>query len=376
MVGLGEGTYGTREFVQLKHRLLRHLVTTMGFTTLAVDAPMAEVADLELYLQGGDGDLASLQSSLYAWHLDTREFGDLLTWIRERNIAVTPELRTHVVGLDVLYPGASMDSVAEFVKRVAPEYTVDVAVWYQCLDVFRNRGDTPGRPRAEYAAIGGASKALCAEGINDALNLVTSRGSGAPDFQSAIRHARLVKQFEAVYTNGSAALATRARETALADNLLALLDGNPGARVAVWAHNDRVTRQAGAMGAQLHDQLGAHYRPMAFTFGTGSFNALLQQGTSTGAPQSFTVQFVLQGSVEEAAVATGAALLLLDARKVTDGSADAAPLIGPVAMRTMGLGFDPNGERASYPVRLFPADFDLLMFVRATTPTTLLGSVN
>jgi erythromycin esterase len=38
IVGLGEATHRTREFFQLKHRLLEFLVTEMGFSVLAMEA--------------------------------------------------------------------------------------------------------------------------------------------------------------------------------------------------------------------------------------------------------------------------------------------------------------------------------------------------
>ena len=36
IVALGEATHGTREFFQLKHRLLEFLVTKMGFTVFGI----------------------------------------------------------------------------------------------------------------------------------------------------------------------------------------------------------------------------------------------------------------------------------------------------------------------------------------------------
>src|SRR5215510_12728002 len=37
IVGLGEGTHGTREFFQIKHRLLEFLVNEMGFTLFVME---------------------------------------------------------------------------------------------------------------------------------------------------------------------------------------------------------------------------------------------------------------------------------------------------------------------------------------------------
>jgi len=377
VVGLGDATNGTRELQRLKDRLLRVLVTRMGFRTITIDAPAAETDDLNAYVTGGTGDPARLMSRLYSWNLNTQEIAELIAWLRQWNATVPPEQRVHLFGLDVQYPGASMDSVAAFVHRVAPAFDVDITVWYECLAVFRNRGTTAGRPRTEYAALPADSRGLCADGIRDALDLVTARGVGAPGYSAAVRHARLVVQFEAVAAAANTTIANRARDLALADNLIAIRElRGADSRVAVWAHNDRVTRQAGAMGARLHAQYGASYRPLAFTFGTGQFNAQLQQGATLSSPQAFTVQVVLTGSIEEAALATNASLLLLDARKVAAGSADAAPLSGPIAMRTIGLGFTPNSESTYFPTRLFPGDFDLLVFVREGTRSTLLPFVN
>ena len=46
------------------------------------------------------------------------------------------------------------------------------------------------------------------------------------------------------------------------------------------------------------------------------------------------------------------------------------------AAKTIGMSFDPVSEGTYFPARLFPADFDLLLFVRETTPSTLRPFVN
>ena len=120
VVALGEATPGTREFLHLKHRLTRRLVEHLGFTMLAIDAPTSETTELNAYVQGGSGDLPRLLSSLYAWHLNTQEFADFIGWLRAWNATVANDRRVSLIGLDVLHPGAAMDSVASFVKRVAP----------------------------------------------------------------------------------------------------------------------------------------------------------------------------------------------------------------------------------------------------------------
>ena len=40
IVSLGEATHGSREFFQLKHRMLEFLATQMGFTIFSIEANM------------------------------------------------------------------------------------------------------------------------------------------------------------------------------------------------------------------------------------------------------------------------------------------------------------------------------------------------
>jgi hypothetical protein len=51
LVALGEATHGTREFFQLKHRMLEFLVTEMGFTVFGIEATMPEAFDVNLFVE-------------------------------------------------------------------------------------------------------------------------------------------------------------------------------------------------------------------------------------------------------------------------------------------------------------------------------------
>ncbi|MBP6773760.1 MAG: erythromycin esterase family protein [Gemmatimonadaceae bacterium] len=377
LVGLGEATHGTKEFFRLKHRMLRFLVTEMGFTTFAIEATSPEADDLNRYVLTGVGNPAVLLSRLYFWTWNTQEVADLITWMRQWNTTAPVAQRVSFRGFDMQSPGASMDSVTSFIHRVAPNYDVDILNWYQCMQIFRNRGATEGRPRSEYAAQPADSRAFCAEGINDAVELVRTRGAGAPDLQAAVHHARLVQQFESVISTSNQTLSNQRRDAFMAENVTWLRDQSPaGARMVLWAHNEHITRQPGAMGAQLGIDYGSDYRPLGFSFGRGAFNAILQQGATAGTLQSHTVQLVPVRSLEDAFLSTTIPMLLLDARKLLTGGNAAQPLRGPIATRTIGTLYNPSTEASYFPLRVLPYDFDLMIFVRDGTATTLLPFVN
>ena len=73
IVALGEATHGTREFFQLKHRLLEFLVTEMGFTTFAIEANWPESLAVNDYVLHGRDDAARSLAGLRLWTWNTEE---------------------------------------------------------------------------------------------------------------------------------------------------------------------------------------------------------------------------------------------------------------------------------------------------------------
>jgi len=82
---LGEATHGTREFFQLKHRMLEFLASEMGFTIFSIEASMPEAYRLNDYVLNGNGDPAQLLKGMYFWTWDTQEVLAMIRWMREFN---------------------------------------------------------------------------------------------------------------------------------------------------------------------------------------------------------------------------------------------------------------------------------------------------
>jgi len=89
VVGLGEATHGTREFFQLKHRLIEALVTEQQFDVVAIEAPYARTLVANDYVTTGFGNLRGAVWSLSATLLDTEEVRDLVAWLRSWNATHT-----------------------------------------------------------------------------------------------------------------------------------------------------------------------------------------------------------------------------------------------------------------------------------------------
>ena len=64
IVALGENTRGTRDFFEMKTRVLRFLVEEMGFRTFAMQVNWPEARRVDRYVRTGQGDPDKLLAGL------------------------------------------------------------------------------------------------------------------------------------------------------------------------------------------------------------------------------------------------------------------------------------------------------------------------
>jgi len=85
IVGLGEATHGSAELTGLKHRVLRLLVTELGYRSIAWEEDWSLGLQINEYLRTGTGDLAALVNRMStAWR--SAETVDVLRWLRDWNV--------------------------------------------------------------------------------------------------------------------------------------------------------------------------------------------------------------------------------------------------------------------------------------------------
>lgn len=135
IVSLGEATHGTREFFQLKHRMLEFLVTKMGFSIFSIEANMPEAYRLNDYVLRGEGDPAQLLKGMYFWTWDTEEVLDMIRWMRAYN--QSGKGRVEFTGFDMQTPGVAEQIVADFVAKADPEF----------IDTLKSAKDLAGKTR-------------------------------------------------------------------------------------------------------------------------------------------------------------------------------------------------------------------------------------
>ncbi|HEY6373721.1 MAG TPA: erythromycin esterase family protein [Candidatus Sulfotelmatobacter sp.] len=120
IVGLGEATHGTREFFQLKHRMIEFLANQEGFTKFSIEANLPEAYRLNDFVLHGRGDPKQLLRGMHFWTWDTEEVLDMILWMREFNRSGRG--RIEFTGFDMQTPDVAMDIVRALVKEHDPSY--------------------------------------------------------------------------------------------------------------------------------------------------------------------------------------------------------------------------------------------------------------
>ena len=220
VVALGEATHGTREFFEMKARMLRFLVERMGFNAFVIEANWPEGNRLDRYVRTGIGDPAELLSGLYFWTWNTQEVAEMIQWMRAHNAAGG---NVGFYGNDMQFVGMAIDNVRKYVAKVDAAALPEINERLSCLAVYAN-GPNGVSPTPGYNALAVHDRNNCYDQLKLARDFIanrqaayTPRSSGS-EFATGLQSARVVIQYE------ESASGRRSRDAAMAENTRWLLD--------------------------------------------------------------------------------------------------------------------------------------------------------
>lgn len=359
IVALGEATHGTREFFQLKHRIIEYLATQKGFAVFSIEANMPEAYRLNDFVLRGEGDPKKLLEGMYFWTWNTQEVLDLVLWMREFNRSGKGHIE--FTGFDMQNPAVAMDIVKRFVERQEPGYASEVARVYD--NVSRSI-----RTSGSGAVVGkGKVAADCAEIVKHLENHRTmfAEHSDLDDVEWVIQMARIVHQSMQMATG------EKSRDESMADNVKWIADRSSGAKLVLWAHNGHITYEGysyGSMGSYLKKIFGSQIVNFGFKFNEGSFRAI----GSDSRLHEFTIGPAPDSSLDHALSSTGLPIFALDVRKLPEDGPAGAWAAKPHLSRSIGAvygGPDAPSSQVDSPVHCM---FDVFLFVNKTSAAQFL----
>ncbi len=279
VVGLGGTTHGTREFFQMKHRLLEFLVTEMDFDTFAIEASYAACQPINEYVLYTKGDRAAVLTGQWYVVWDTEEFSELLDWMRAYNQGVPDEKKVKFQGLDITRNSIGMQAVLDYLVKVDPDRLSAAEALFQRLGSEETKWPGPSDE---------ASKKTLVQLLPPLQELIDHlaanqdsfvRGSSLNEFDQALQYTRVMKQF--ILVNAADLLlpaqAKHTRSTGMAENFIQLAGkARSDAKLIIWAHNYHIRLADDPaiktnMGSILRGKYGSAYFGFGFEFNQGAF---------------------------------------------------------------------------------------------------------
>jgi erythromycin esterase len=376
IVSLGEGTHGTREFFQMKHRILEYLVKEMGFTMFAIEATWAEANRVNDYVMNGNGDPAVLLSNLYFWTWNTQEVLAMIQWMRQYNQTTTGR-KIGFYGFDMQFSRVTMNDVEAYVQRVDPIAAAKINTLYLPYRAFQ---DTIRVSTRSYTTASLDERQQCRTNVRAVYDLLLAseskyvNASSQADYDQALRAARIVVQNEEMFSAGNNGSASRDRS--MAENAAWLLkQGGQNAKIVLWAHNAHVSNSIRFdmewMGSYLRKQFGSDMVIMGFSFGSGNFNAVESNGTSYLGLKPLSTSLVPDNSYEYQFRRLQLPRFFVDVRSFAQTSSGQW-MKETRAFRSIGAVYALNYQPNYFYSTNLPNEFDVIIYFDTTQASVLL----
>lgn len=377
IVSLGEATHGSREFFQMKHRMLEYLVSELDFNVFAIEANWPESLAVNRYVLTGEGDPREALAGLYFWTWNTEEVLALIEWMREYNADPDHDRKVKFFGFDMQTARVAVACVRAFLETVDPETASDLA---EHLDLLATAEAEMAYRQAPNPALGSVLTALLERFDGSREDWIDA--STEEEWTLARQHLVVVIQAESSMSLSGMEMFDH-RDRSMAENLAWLVDQeDPDVGVVVWAHNGHVSyagygEKIHPMGYHLREEFGDLHRNVGFAFNQGSFQA---KDPSEGyALKEFTVGPAPAGTLDATLAATGLDLFWLDLKSAPDEGPIRDWIDETRTMRSVGAVYQ-EGREQNFVRRISPSEnYDTLLFFRETTrarPLIASGSVD
>ncbi len=287
IVALGEATHGTKEFFQMKHRILKYLVEEHGFNAFAIEADMGESVFIDRYVVSGKGNIENImKEKMHFWTWRTSEVKELIQWMKNYNMSQPEDQKIRYIGVDCQFTAYQPELISDFFNDYMPE--VENKIRYLLSDISYIN-DLSYTERNDFYSNLEMDEYKSTQSKLDTLELTLAANKGellsvtsAFEFNTISRLIENLKQsFLVRYYIAKGISSYNYRDKYMADNskwILDLLGDN--SKIVLWAHNAHISNYSGygSMGMHLKGELGKNYQMIGFSFTFGSFAAIAQVG--------------------------------------------------------------------------------------------------
>ncbi|PSL21516.1 erythromycin esterase-like protein [Dyadobacter jiangsuensis] len=268
VIAIGEQSHGTSEFFRLRSQLIEMLSADSQVSKIGLEAPMAEVEDLNLYLLESQGNVDKILKSLRLYSYECEEFKDFINKVKEINQSRKKKIT--FFGFDMQSPFRSLEKINELSseKDKIPSDTIKKLLYYYSM--LNDQVYSHNFSEEDFDSLKHISKPILSS-----LELASRDNK-------VFRYVKNYHQFlhlnDPTITNHDGSIQSEIR-----DSLMALNIENEvvsGGKVVVLAHNGHVQKTKNvfskSMGFFLRTRLGGKYQTIGLTTYRGTYTAFNQ----------------------------------------------------------------------------------------------------
>jgi erythromycin esterase len=302
LVGLGESSHGLHEPQAFRNRLFKYLVEQCGFTTIVLEAGLAESEEATKFVATGKGVPQSAAKKMTIGNASPENI-ELMQWMCQYNANPLHKNKLKFYGMDVEligYPGdttsrhAAIDISLNYLRKVDPESAAKITT---ALLPYLSRLSVANYPLLslqEHDHLSAILDDMIALIERERINFIakSSRGEYIWTHRISIaarqsdRLARVMPRDPPGQIPPSAWKIMSARDAAMADNVIWILNNRAEGKVLVYSHDahiknapttgsvwDAFTQPPNAVGQYLRSALGNDYFIIGTSFAPSATTA-------------------------------------------------------------------------------------------------------
>lgn len=364
IVALGEATHGTREFFSVKERIIKYLITVHGFKTIVFEADFAGTSVMNDYVLYNKGTAKEALSKMTLGIYYTKEFVDLVEWVRNYNLTKPIGDRVRFYGCDMQFAFNSGEILKEKLNKLGISLSPQAS---KGLDFISSWAYT--KPNKEILPL--------LESLKTEL-LTSIAGDNLP--KRSVDHQIINAVIQTIDYAKAAPLLYNlniVRDKYMADNISWIYEHENENKTIIWAHNlhiakDKTLNNNLPMGYYLNEKFGAGYYAAGFGFNSGYMSGWNNQQKKT---VIYTIPDVkIKNSSDFIFAQLFAPNFIIDF-----GTASSNPVIKQflntkVHSRSMGGSYNEKEQatgKGSY--QMLNKMYDAIIFIRNTTASTPLN---
>ncbi|MDA2066394.1 erythromycin esterase family protein [Bacillus cereus] len=283
-VGLGENTHGSSEIFTIKFRLVKYLVTEMGFTNFALEEDWGNGLKLNEYIQTGKGNPREFLKLLYP----TDEIIAMIEWMKDYNADPSNKKKIQFIGLDLkTLDQSSFNKVIDYVRVHRPDLLTEVEENYKELSSFTGSIQEYMKLTPELKEKFKANAERVARLLNDE-NEQANAEIIPSEYIWAKATASAIEKFTTMLLPNDYPSIIKLHEQYLADHAMWAQE-TFGGKTMVWAHNIHIAKgiideklYPYVAGQFLKERLDNNYVTIGSTTTEGNFTLYSEYDPSTG----------------------------------------------------------------------------------------------